>query len=69
MSKNYKVKAKSNKQFSIYLYFCAEFINLLDEVLNIFNILGTSSRFEQMVHNKSSYLRKSCKEMLSTRFF
>ena len=40
-----------------------EFVELLDEVLNIFNILGTSSPFEKMIHTKSSYLRKPCKEM------
>ena len=68
MSKNYKVSKKQRINL-IYLYVIAEFVALLDEVLNIFNILGTTSPFEQMVHKKSSYLRKSCKEMLAIRFF
>ena len=49
-------------------YVFTEFVELLDEVLNIFNILGTSSPFEKMIHAKSNYLRKSCKEMSTLGF-
>ena len=48
--------------------FFSEFVNVLDEVVNIFNVLGTSSPFEKMIHAKSSQLRKACKEMSTLGF-
>ena len=37
-------------------------VDLLDEFLNIFNMLGTSTPLEKNIHVKASYLRKACKD-------
>ena len=45
-----------------------DFVDLLDEVLNIFNMLGTSTPLEKNINIKASYLRKACKEMSTLGF-
>ena len=66
--KSCTVNVRVNKCHNADQVIFSEFVNVLDAVVNIFNVLGTSSPFEKMIHAKSSQLRKACKEMSTLGF-